>query len=124
MAIRWWPLPTVEPRARGCDVQHDGRSDPGPLPPVLARVQKHVRERMPHFARRAQHAEVVAPEQYGPFAPEDAVHCPREPDSHRLHPAPERVLSGGFHDQMYVIALDRVVADAELAALAACADPR
>jgi hypothetical protein len=91
---------------------------------VLARIQEHVSERVSHLARRLQRAQVVAPEQGQSLAFEHPVHGPGQAGSDRLHTAPERILSGRFHHEVHMIALDRLVADAELAAFAAGAHPR
>jgi hypothetical protein len=56
---RWRPPPSVEPSSRRGNVQTNGRVCSRPLAPMLARVQEHVRERISHFARRAQRSHVV-----------------------------------------------------------------
>jgi hypothetical protein len=89
---------------------------------VLAHVQEDVRECVPDLARRSQQAQVVAAEQHRPFPPEHAIHGSREPRRHRLHPARQGILPAGLHDQVQMIALDRVVADAELSAIARLAE--
>ena len=64
-----------------------GGGDAVPLAPVLAHIQEDVGERVPHLARRPQHAQVVAPEQHRTLAPEDPIHRARESRRHRFHPA-------------------------------------
>ena len=50
--------------------------------------------------------------------PEHAIRGPREPRGDRLHPSSQCGLTRGFDDEVSVIALDREMHDAELAALA------
>ena len=57
-------------------------------------------------------------------AAEYAIDRARRPRGDRLHPAPERVFAVRLHHQVQVIALDRVVADAEFAALARAPEAR
>ena len=71
------PLPAVEPRARGGDVEHHRRRDPVSLLPVLARVQQDVRERVTDFA--GVRARAGCARTARPGSPEYAVHGPREP---------------------------------------------
>jgi hypothetical protein len=51
-------------------------------------------------------------------APEDAVHGTREPSRDAFHASRQGLLATRFHDQVRVIALQRVVRHAELPALA------
>jgi hypothetical protein len=85
---------------------------------VLAHVEEHVGERIPHLPWRAQSLQVVPTEQHAAFAPEDSIHRPRDPRANRLHPSRESFLSRRLHDQMKMIALDRVVTDPEPASFA------
>lgn len=101
--------------------QWGGRKPPR-RQPVLAHVQEHVGERIPDLARRAQHAQVVAPEQHRPLASKDPVHSSRESRRHGFHPARQRFLPGGLHHEVQVVALDRVLADAKVPALARLAE--
>jgi hypothetical protein len=57
--------------------------------------------------------------QDGPGATEDAIHRSREPRTERLHAARERPVVERLDDQVNVIALQRVMDYAEIAALAA-----
>ena len=61
---------------------------------------------------------VVAAVEHRPAAPADAVHGAGETGADALHAAGERVLAVCFDDQVHVVALERVVHDAEAAALA------
>jgi hypothetical protein len=61
---------------------------------------------------------VVSLLQHRPRAPQRAVHRASEPRGERLHPAPELPRVVRFHDQVSVIALDRVVDEPEAPALA------
>jgi hypothetical protein len=61
---------------------------------------------------------VVAIGEHRSRASEDAVHGPREPRTDRLHPASECILVVGFHDQMRVIPLERVMHEPKILAIA------
>jgi hypothetical protein len=82
------------------------------------RVQQHVGERPPHLARRAQRAVVVAAVEHRAAPPAHAVHRPREPRGDALLTVREGLLAVRLHDQVRVIALERVVRDSEAASLA------
>jgi hypothetical protein len=115
---RWGSLPSIEPGAGRCDVEPHGWRGTVPLAPVLAHIQQNVRESVPDLARRPQRAQVVAAEQHRPLPPEHAIHGSREPRCHRLHSARECFLAVGLDHHVQVVALDRVMAHAELAAFA------
>jgi hypothetical protein len=89
---------------------------------VAPRIEKDVRERVPHFARRAQDVEVEAVREHRSAAREDTVHSSREARSDGLHPRCEVAVARGFHDQMHVIVLDRVVSYPEASAIASLAE--
>ena len=61
---------------------------------------------------------VIAAIEHRPAAPADAVHGAREAGADALHAARERLLALRLDDQVRVVALERVVRDAEAAALA------
>lgn len=111
-------IPSVEPSGRGGFVDSRRRCDAESLPPVLPRVEQYVRERVPHLARRAQQVEVVPPVENGACARKHAVDRACEPRANGLHPARESSLRIGLDEEMRVIALQGVVQDAEVTALA------
>jgi hypothetical protein len=80
---------------------------------VPSRVQQHVRERAPHFPRRAQDVQVVAVREHPAPSREDAVCRARDARRDRLHAAGKVYLACGFDDEVNVIRLNRVVRDAE-----------
>ncbi len=121
--IRWSAdPPTVEPHRRRRLIEPHRRCRTRPLLPVLARVEKHVRQRAPHFPRSPQHAHVVAPEEDRASPSEYAMDAARDARCDRLHAAAERLLAGRLDHQVYVIALNGELRDAEVAALAARAE--
>jgi len=110
--------PALEPSCRRGFVQPNRRRGAGALLPVLPDIEKDVRQRVPHFARSPQRADVVATEKHRPRAPEDAVRRPCDAGRDGFHPARECSLVLGFDEKMQVIALDRELRDAEVATLA------
>jgi hypothetical protein len=84
---------------------------------MLPHVVQHVHQSIAHFARRSQHAVVVALREHGTAQPERTVHCPRDPRSDRHHPAPERLRPVRLDQQVHVVALEREVHDSERALL-------
>ncbi len=104
--------PAVEPSRRGSRVQ-PGADGPHGVPyrsrGVLPRIEQHVAERVPHLPRRRQEANVIAVRQHPPAPPHRAVHGERESRADRRHAARERCTIVRFHDQVRVIALQRIV---------------
>jgi hypothetical protein len=100
--------PTVEPRSRGVGI------DSPDADPVLARVLEHVSQREPHFLGSAQDVSVESIAEHAPAASPDAIQASRDPDAQALHPERQRIAILGFHDQVDVIALDRVVDQPDL----------
>jgi hypothetical protein len=117
------PPPSIEPAARGSriDSRRTGERPTG-FRSVASRVEQDISERIAHFARRSQHAHVVAIRENRTGSREHPVHRFREPRTDRLHAAPERVPAVGFDDQMDVIALDRVVVQSEAVSSARCGE--
>jgi hypothetical protein len=85
---------------------------------VVPDVQEHVGEGISHLAGRAQDPQVIAAVEHGASSAERAVHRVREPLRDRLHTAAERGRPLRLDDQVYVIALHRVVHEPEVTALA------
>ena len=85
---------------------------------VPSRVQQHVGQRVPHFARCAQDVQVVAIGEHGPVKAEDTVHGPGKSRTERLHSAREIARARGLDHGVHVIVLDRVVNQPEVPALA------
>jgi hypothetical protein len=83
-----------------------------------ARILEHVRDRVPYFARRAQHVGVVAIREHPTRPTEHSVHGSSEPRADRLHPAPESLSALRLDDEVGVIALQRVVHEPKVPALA------
>ncbi len=117
------PLPAVEPPSRGGPIERSeawcerpGRR--GSLGSVPACVQQHVAERVPHLRRGRQQSSMVAIRQDWSRSSHHPIHRPRQPRSDGLHPAPERVTVAGLDDQVRVVALQRVVDQAKLRAVA------
>jgi hypothetical protein len=98
--------PSAEPRPRRRLVDSDRRRCAGALLPVLSSVQEHVRQRVPHLARRAQRADVVATEERRPGALEDSIHSSRDARADGLHRAAKCLFVFRFEQQVQVIALD------------------
>jgi hypothetical protein len=111
--------PAVEPAggARGIEPHGLTAGDLPPLREMAPRVQQHVGERAPHLARGAEAAVVIAAVEHRAAPLRRAVQRAREPCRDALHPARERVLAVRLDDQVRVVALERVVVDAEVAAL-------
>ena len=86
---------------------------------VPARVQQHVAERAVDLARGRQQVHVVAVGEHAPGPPCDAIHGPREPRADGGHAAAERAAIVRLDDEVRVIALERVVDEAEARTLAA-----
>ena len=116
------PLPAVEPTSRGGFVKAHRRRSSAVLLPVLAGVQQNVGQSIPDFARRSQDSQVVPPMEDAPRTAEHTVRRPGKPRRDCLHPPPEGLPSRGFHEQVNVIALHRVVHDAKHAPLARLAE--
>jgi hypothetical protein len=85
---------------------------------VLAHVEQHVSQSIPDFARSTKRSDVIAPEQDPPSKAEHAMRCASYARGDRLHPASQRVLARRLDDQVQMVALDRELGDAELAAFA------
>ncbi len=111
-------LPAIEPAPRGRSVDPDRRGLPVTLPPVLPRIQEHIRECMPYLARGLQRVQMVSTVKNRPPAPVDPVHGSREPSRDRLHAPPQGLLSSRFDDQVSMRPLERVVHHSKLPALA------
>lgn len=86
---------------------------------VAPGVQKHVGEGVSHLARCPEHMVVEAAVEHGAGTSEDPVHGAREPCPNALHAPRQRFPATRLDDQMHVVALERVVGDAELSTLAA-----
>lgn len=114
------PPPAVEParRARRIERRRRDTRNPAPLREVPARVEEHASQRPPHLARRPQQPVVVPPVEHRPVPSAHAVHRTCETRRDALHPIRERFLPVSLHDQMRVVALERVVCDAEATPLA------
>ncbi len=111
--------PTVEPARRARPVQMNRRTPASSeLGPVAAGIEEDVRERSANLARCSQQPVVVAPVEHRPAALADSIHGARQASRDALHAARERFLALRFHDQMSVVALERVVRHAEAAPLA------
>jgi len=95
LARRRRAFPSIEPRPGRRRVESNGRRGSGSLPPVLACVQEHVGQGIPHFPSRPEHVEVVAAEQDRPLPSEHTVHGSRKTRHHRLHPARQRLVPCG-----------------------------
>ena len=81
-------------------------------------IEQHVAQGVAHLARRLQHVQVVALGQDPPRPLKDPVDRAGEARPDRFHPPAERRPTAGLDHQVDVVALDRVVDDPELAALA------
>jgi hypothetical protein len=85
----------------------------------MSSIQEHVAERAVHLARRRQYPVMVPTREHTPRAARDSIHGTREPHADRLHPAPERVAILRLDDQMRMVAEQRIVHKAKIAAIAA-----
>jgi len=110
--------PAIEPAARRGRVDADWRECAVAFPPVLAGVQQHVGQRIPHLARRSKHPQVVPIGQHRPPSATGPVGGSGQPGADRFHPAGEIARARGFDEEMGVIALERVVHDPEAPPLA------
>lgn len=77
---------------------------------------QHVGDGVPHLAGRLQHAMVVAAVEDPAGTAEDAADDPGHADPYRLHSAAESEAVLGLDDEVGVVALQRVVEDAEVVA--------
>ena len=84
-----------------------------------AGIQEHVRERIPHLARGPEHAHVISIREDGPRAAEDPIDGSREARPQRLHATTQGAFVIGFHDQVRVVRLDRVVNEPKIVSFAA-----
>jgi hypothetical protein len=73
---------------------------------MAPRIHQHIRERMPHFSRRAKDVEVEAVGENGALAPEDAVHGSRDARSDGFHPTGKLSLAHRLDQHVNVIVLD------------------
>ena len=87
-----------------------------PFHPMSSRVQEHIRKRAPRLERRADQTCVVATVEHRPVSSAEAIHELAKPSTEALHPVRERNMARAFDQQVYVIALNRVVDDAEAVA--------
>lgn len=85
---------------------------------MLANVLQHVDQRIPDFAGRAKNPQVVAVAQHRTAARERRVHDAREARAERLHTASEPLGVVCLDEEVRVVRLERVVHDAETAAIA------
>jgi len=85
---------------------------------VPSRVQQHVCNRGPDLAWVPEDVEVKALREDTPAASEHAIHRPGDARAERHHPATERGGVGRLDDEVGVRALQRVVDEAKVAALA------
>lgn len=83
---------------------------------MLRVVEQHVGERVPHLTRGLEHARVVARREDAAAATphEIAVHATRESNGEALHATRQSRAIIRLDDHVKVIALDRVLRDAEL----------
>jgi len=83
---------------------------------VLAHVEQHIRQCIPHLARRPKDAQVVTVAQDDAARAEGLVHEPREARSECLHAASELRRAASLDQEMRVIRLERVLDDGEAVA--------
>jgi hypothetical protein len=112
-------IPTGEEAAGGrwvdaCRARHRASE----LGQVTSRIQEHVRERVPHFARRAEDVKVIAVREDGAAAAEDAVHGSCEARTDRFHARSEIPLTRRLDNRVQVIVLDRILDEAKAPAVA------
>ena len=114
------PPPSVEPAPGRRHIQRFGRCRPTvPLRPVPAGVQQHVGKAAAHLPGGSQNPMVKAALENRSATREHAIHRPREPRSCALHPARQGLTTLRLDQHVDVVALDAVVDDPKLAALAA-----
>jgi hypothetical protein len=100
-------IPTGEEAAGGRRVDaRSARQRASHLRQMAPRVQKAVRERIPHFARRPQDVHVVAIGEHPTAKTEDTIHGSCESCGDGLHAAREIPLTRRFYDRVQVIVLD------------------
>src|SRR5882672_150199 len=85
---------------------------------VLGRVVQNLGERVPHFARSAQDPGVVAIREESAVPLPESVESFRDADRERLDAARKLDAIAGFAHEVHVVALHRVVHEAEVLALA------
>ena len=111
--------PPVEPATGGGGIDPSRALEASPRSHrMVATVQQHVRNGVPDFPRRSQDVDVAAVREHGAAPSEDAIRRACKACGYRLHSARERMSARGFDDQVDVVALDRVVRDAETTPLA------
>jgi hypothetical protein len=76
---------------------------------MASRIEKDVRQRVPHLARCPQYVQVVAVGENGSMAAEDAVHGSRQTRGDGFHAGREIPLARRLDDRMQVIVLERVL---------------
>jgi hypothetical protein len=76
---------------------------------MLAGIQEDVAKRVVHLFRGWKEAVMISLGEDSPGAARDAIDGPSESRPDRFHPATERVLIARFHDEMRVVALQRVL---------------
>jgi hypothetical protein len=89
---------------------------------VLPGVHEDVRERPAHLEWRAQQVQVVAVAKHRAPPPGDSLQRPGDPRGQRHHAASERAPVRGFDEGVEVISLERVLEEAEVAALGPAAE--
>ncbi len=121
---RWWL--TTSRRQCGCTAEaveprrRRARVETGHCAQVLRRVGKHVDQRVAHHARCPERDRVPALGPRGTATAERAVHGKGAADRRPAHAARQRLLVVRLDDQVEVIALHRVLPDAEVLARSAC----
>jgi hypothetical protein len=125
----WWQRDlgerpeAVELRGRRAGVEPPGRQTQAGLRPVPLIVSEHVNEHPAHLKRRAQCARVIAVVEKPALAARAGVHSASQTDREPLHASSERAPVCGFHDEMQVIALHRIMDQAHAEAFT-CAGER
>lgn len=116
------PGPPCEPSSRGRRIDSPVPIDRlAELGRVASRIEKHIGDRIPNLARSPQNVQVESIREHGPASCEHAVHDARKSRTDRFHPTRKIVATRCLDDCMNVVALNRVMHDSEVTAVACCA---
>ena len=84
---------------------------------MVSRVVQHVTQRAPHLERRPEGASVIAIGEHGPASTEVAIDSSRNSNGQALKTSPESPAVRRFGDEVDVVALNGVLAQAKAEAL-------
>jgi hypothetical protein len=107
-------IPSGEESTRRCEVNLRSRwQRTAALRKMATRIQKDVRQCVPHFPRRPEnvHVESICQDRTSPL--EDSVHGSREPRTDRFHARSEIARARRLDDRVQMVVLNRVLHEAK-----------